>query len=95
VAKFARRRIVAATDSLNDAQSRAAIGGETSVHADPPELPEGVRSASFEDFDPALYDTSAVPPVGYHEDDDAEDDDETDAADESAEDEERDLASVG
>ena len=95
VAKFARRRPVAATESIDDAESRATIGGETSEHVDPPELPPGVRPASemFDNFDPAVYDTTIVPPTGYREDD-PEDDDETDAADESVEDELRDLAAV-
>jgi single-strand DNA-binding protein len=99
VAKFARRRAVGAIDSINDAESHTAIGGETSAHVDPPELPAGMSTAVglLGDFDPAIYDTSAVAPEGYREDEDADDDDEADeadAADESVEDEQRDLASV-
>jgi single-strand DNA-binding protein len=96
VAKFARRRTVVVTDSIDDAEGRTAIGGETTTAVSPPALPDGMQPAAgmFDDFDPALYDTSAVPPTGYREDEDPDDDDEADAADESVEDEQRDLASV-
>ena len=52
VAKFARRKPVGATDSVDDAEGRAAIGGEISDHVDPPERPAGMPTVAelFGDF---------------------------------------------
>jgi single-strand DNA-binding protein len=79
VAKFARRKPVGATDSINDAQSRATIGGEPSQLVDPPARPDGMPTVDelFGDFDSALYDTDPVVPAGYE----PEEDDDEDVAD--------------
>jgi single-strand DNA-binding protein len=69
VAKFARRKPAGATDALDDAEARTAIGGEVSEHVDPPERPAGVPSVDelFADFDRSRFNSGVVVPPGYED----------------------------
>jgi single-strand DNA-binding protein len=62
VDKFARRRAAGATDMINDAASAAAIGGELTEPIDSPGRPDDLPPDHelFEEFDPAVYDTSPI-----------------------------------
>ena len=71
VSHFARRKPVGATDSIEDAESAAAIGGESSEHVEAPQLPPGMPSASelVGEFDSNRFEARSFMP---------EDDDESD-----------------
>ncbi|OLE29436.1 MAG: hypothetical protein AUG44_04220 [Actinobacteria bacterium 13_1_20CM_3_71_11] len=66
VDKFARRRPPGSTDMINDATSAAAIGGELTEPMDDPGRPDDLPPDSelFDEFDPAVYDTSPIVPAG-------------------------------
>jgi single-strand DNA-binding protein len=71
VDKFARRKAAGATDVVNDAASAAAIGGELTEEIDAPGRPDDLPPDHelFDNFDPAVFDTSAVlPPPGAADD---------------------------
>jgi single-strand DNA-binding protein len=62
VDKFARRKVAGATDMINDGVT--ALGGELTEAVDNPGRPEDLPADSelFEEFDPAVYDTSPIAP---------------------------------
>jgi single-strand DNA-binding protein len=66
VDKFARRKAPGATDMINDAAGEAAVGGELTEPIDHPGRPEDLPPDHelFEEFDPAVYDTSPIMPAG-------------------------------
>ncbi len=87
VAKFARRKPVGATDSVNDPANEGSIGGEPSEVIEAPERPADLTAASglFEPFDADRFDTSIVVPSGFVVPTAARDDD-PDAADDDVDD---------
>lgn len=72
VGKFARRKAVAATDSVEDEEHLAAIGGESSQAASPGRPADLLPSNElFSDFDHDRFETS--PPRGFDGPDDGDD----------------------
>jgi single-strand DNA-binding protein len=66
VDKFARRRPPRSTDMINDAATATVVGGELTEPMDDPGRPEDLPPDHelFEDFDPAVFDTTAIVPSG-------------------------------
>lgn len=62
VDKFARRKMPGSTDMIND--DATALGGELTEPVEHPGRPEDLPPDSelFEEFDPAVYDTSPIAP---------------------------------
>ncbi|HEY1486576.1 MAG TPA: single-stranded DNA-binding protein [Micromonosporaceae bacterium] len=85
VAKFLRRKPAGATDSVDDAEGRAAIGGEASEHVDPPGRPAGMPPVDqlFADIDRERF-VDPAQSAEYVEDGDDDESDDT-ADDESDE----------
>lgn len=67
VAKFARRRAVGSTESVEDPANATALGGEATQRVEAPgrpaDLPPEVEL--FAPFDEERFDTGAVPPPGF------------------------------
>ena len=104
VAKFARRRPAGATDSVDDAEGRAAIAGEPSVPARPPVSGASSVSELFEDFDrqrfvtgPAVADgiEDGLPPEDASAASERDDEDEDEPDDEGPGDDEDEVIDAG
>jgi single-strand DNA-binding protein len=95
VAKFARRRAVGVTDTIQDPATEGSIGGEAAETIESPGRPADLPPDNelFTDFDHDRFDTSPVPPPsdGAFDSDEGPhdgvpgDEDEADSADELAE----------
>jgi hypothetical protein len=67
VAKFARRKLVATNESVDDPANAGSVGGEAAEGVDPPGRPADLPPDSelFGPFDSDRFDTTPVPPAGY------------------------------
>lgn len=76
VSKFARRKAIGATDSMDDDENTAAVGGESSQAMRAPGRPADLppEHELFDEFDPDRFDSS-VPRMSGGEGPDSEDDD--------------------
>jgi single-strand DNA-binding protein len=69
VAKFLRRKPAGATDSIDDAEARTAIGGEVSEAVDAPDRSDATATVDrlFADYDRSRFSSPAVVPAGYED----------------------------
>jgi len=65
VDKFARRKAPGSTDMVEDGSGAIALGGELTEPVEAPPRPDDLPPDNelFEEFDPAVYETSPVPPT--------------------------------
>ena len=80
VARFARRKLVAPNESVDDPANAGSVGGEAAEGVEPPGRPADLPPDSelFTPFDSERFDTRPVPPPGYVAEADSPDDEDLD-----------------